>query len=178
MLPRRRRAETPTYDPSTLSPDLRAPVRSALGAQAQFAALVARMPTGPLRTRLDEMTPRIAAGVQAVWDTAHRADQIGQQVALLDPERATAELKAARRAGAADEVVAAKAARFDSIQRLLNARDAAVERLPVAEARLEAAVARAAEIAIGNADLDALDLQLDAALLDLAALSAALDVLS
>lgn len=153
-------------------------MRAAHAAADQFAGIVAAMPGGPVRDRLTAMAPRIQAGVQSVWDTAQRADQIGRQVALLDPERATDELKAARRAGASPEVIAAKAARFDSLQRLLNAREAAVDRLPLAEARLDAAVARAAEIALmgtsGDDALAQLDADLAAALLDLEALGAAI----
>ena len=182
----RRRRATPAAapsrpDPDRLNPALRAPVRAAYAAADQFATLVAGMADGPLRTRLASMTPRIEAGVQAVWETAERADRIDRHVATLDPERATAELKAARRAGADRAVVEARAARFASVQRLLNARDQAIERLPLAEARLDAAVARAAEIALvgvsGDAALSQLDAELGDALLDLEALAAALSAL-
>ena len=85
----------------------------------------------------------------------------------LDPDRVTAELKQARRSGATDDVVAALQERFASTQRLLNVRDELRDRLPVLEARLGTAVARAAEIVLtspasAGAEIAGLEADLDA----------------
>lgn len=149
----RRRRQAPAdplaaVDVSTLPASLRAPVANARRARDQFAALAASMPDGPLKERVVAMTPKVDAGVEAVWRTAANAAALEAQVGLLDPEKATADLKKARRDGAAGDVVEAMAQRFASMQRMLNAVDEMRERMPALEARLEAAVARTAELAL------------------------------
>ena len=100
-------------------------------------------------------------------------------LATLDPERVSAELKRARRDGADPAVVEPLAARFTSVQRLLNTLDEVRERLPMLEARLGTAVARTAEltltssVAAAPAELDALAGELDALTVELHALGAA-----
>ena len=150
----------------------------ALRARTQFGDLVAGLRDGPLQDRLRELGARVDAGVLAVWRTASQAAEIDRVTATLDPERVTAELKQARRAGAADDVVAALQARFASTQRLLNSRDELRDRLPVLEARLGTAVARAAELALTSpasaaTDIAVLEADLDAVVVELGALGAA-----
>jgi hypothetical protein len=165
-------------DPSHVPPPYRAPVADALRARAQFAELLGTMRDGPLRARMGELGARIDAGVLAVWRTVSQAMQVDRVVGMLDPERVTAELKQARRAGANDEVVAALQERFTSTQRLLNSRDELRERLPVLEARLGTAVARAAELALtspaaASTEIDDLAAELDRLVVELDSLSAA-----
>src|SRR5690349_4828210 len=152
MVFRRRPSAPPdppaAVDPASVAPAYRAPVADALRARAQFGELVAGLRDGPLQDRLRELGTRVDAGVLAVWRTASQAAEIDRVTATLDPDRVTAELKQARRAGAGDDVVAALQARFASTQRLLNHRDELRDRLPVLEARLGTAVARAAELAL------------------------------
>ncbi|MET0457815.1 MAG: hypothetical protein ABW195_01100 [Ilumatobacteraceae bacterium] len=179
----RRRSSTPpdplaAIDPARLPPAYRAPVVDAVRARTQFGELVAGLHEGPLRTRLQELAGRVDSGVLAVWHTATRAAEIDRVSATLDVERVTAELKQARRSGAADEVVAALQERFASMQRLLNGRDAQRERLPVLEARLATAVARAAELVLTSpasvsTEIDALTGDLDRLVVELEALDAA-----
>ena len=179
----RRRSSTPPdplagVDPATVPPAYRAPVAAARRARTQFGDLVAGLRDGPLQDRLRELGARVDAGVLAVWRTASQAAEIDRVTATLDPERVTAELKRARRAGADDEVVAALQARFASTQRLLNSRDELRDRLPVLEARLGTAVARAAALALTSpgsaaADIAVLEADLDAVVVELGALGAA-----
>ncbi len=179
----RRRSSTPPdplagIDPAAVPPAYRAPVADALRARTQFGDLVAGLRDGPLQDRLRELGGRVDAGVLAVWRTASQAAEIDRVTATLDPERVTAELKQARRTGAADDVVAALQARFASTQRLLNSRDELRDRLPVLEARLGTAVARAAELALTSpasaaTDIAALEADLDAVVVELGALGAA-----
>lgn len=168
-------------DPSVLPPALRPPVVNARRAREQFAALAAWMPDGPLRERVVTMTPRVDAGVEAVWRTAINAAALERQVSLLDPEKATADLKRARRDGATSDVVEAMAQRFASMQRMLNAVDEMHERLPALEARLEAAVARTAELALtapsAVAEIGALEGELDSVRTELDALGQAVSEL-
>jgi hypothetical protein len=183
----RRRSTPPdplaAVDPSAVPVAYRAPVVDALRARAQFGELVAGLRSGPLQERLRELGGRVDAGVLAVFRTAMQAADIDRVAATLDPERVTAELKQARRAGAEPEVVEALQARFASTQRLLNSRDELRDRLPVLEARLGTAVARAAELALtspasAGAEISGLAGELDRLVLDLDALTSATAELS
>ena len=94
-------------------------------------------------------------------------------------DRVTAEYKRAKRAGDAPDVEVALGQRFVSVQRLLNTLDDTDERLRLlVDARLGAAVAQAAEVALdvnGPASAGALDAELAGVVDDLAALRSALD---
>ena len=178
----RRRSTPPDplagVDPAGVPPAYRAPVSDALRARAQFGELVAGLRDGPLQERMRELGTRVDAGVLAVWRTASQAADIDRVTGTLDPERVTAELKQARRDGAPDDVVAALQDRFASTQRLLNHRDELRDKLPVLEARLGTAVARAAELALtspasANAEIAGLEGDLDRLVVELDALGAA-----
>lgn len=184
---RRRRSPDPpgppdplaAVDPAAVPARYRAPVADALQARAQFAELVGGLRPGPLQDRLHELGDRVDAGVMAVWRTTTQATEVERVVATLDPERVAADLKEARRNQAEPTVVDALTARFTSTQRLLNALDDLRTRLPVVEARLGTAVARAAEIVLtspaGSADheLSALQGELDTLVVELDTLATA-----
>ena len=90
--------------------------------------------------------------------------QVERTLAALDPERVTDEYKRAKRGGADPELEAVLAQRFGSVQRLLNTLDDTDERLRLLDARLGAAVAGAAEVALGASGAggaDRLDAELD-----------------
>lgn len=133
-------------DPAAVPVAYRAPVTDALNARVQFRALVDAGADGPMRSRLEEMSARIDAGVMAVWQTVRQAVRLEGVVAALDPDRVAGAMKQAKRdeasgvldPGASDAV----AARFASTQRLLNDLDDLRERLPLLEARLGTAMAR------------------------------------
>jgi hypothetical protein len=131
-----------------------------------------------VRDRLERTRERLDAGVLAVWETAVRATDIERTLATLDPERVTAEYKRAKRAGDEPDVEAALGQRFMSVQRLLNTLDDTDDRLRLLDARLGAAVAQAAEVALdvaGPFATDALEAELTGVVDDLAALRSALD---
>ncbi len=132
------------------------------------------MPDGPLKERVLAMTGRVDAGVDAVWRTATNAAALERQVAMLDAERATSDLKKVRRDGAPPDVVEAMTQRFATMQRMLNAVEEMYERLPAIEARLEAAVARTAELALtapsALAEIGALEDAMDSVRIELDAL--------
>ncbi len=175
-------AAPPALDVSGVPPRLRDEVHRAVDARQRWQAVVVRVAAGPLRDRLEELTARIDAGVADVHATATRIGEVEAVLSTLDPDGAVAAYKAARRrASAGDEPpeMDALAARFASVQRLLNQVADAEERLRVADARLLAAVARAAEVAVG-ADLTGLpgiDTDLDAVSAELDALRSALTIL-
>jgi hypothetical protein len=182
MLRRRRAPEDPLghVDPAAVSPRFSPTVADALGARRRYADVLAGVRDGPVRERLADGAGRLDAGVAAVWDIAQRATQVERTLAALDPERVTDEYKRAKRAAADPELEAALAQRFGSVQRLLNALDDTDQRLRLLDARLGAAVAGAAEVALGAAGAggaDRLDAELDAVVTDLGALRTALDEL-
>jgi hypothetical protein len=180
----RRRSSTPppdplaVVDPAAVPPRYRPPVADALRVRAQFRELVGGLRDGPLQDRMRELGARVDAGVLAVWRTASQAADIDRVAATLDPDRVTSELKQARRSGAPDDVVDALQQRFASTQRLLNSRDELRDRLPVLEARLGTAVARAAELALTSpaaaiSEIAALEGDLERLVVELDALGAA-----
>ena len=175
---RRRRPSAPdplaVVEPGSLPARYAPPVADALQRRAQYEEIVAALQQGPLRDRLREMSARVDEGVLAVWRTAQRAVELERVIATLDPDRVTAELKQARRAGAGRDVLEALTARFASTQRLLDALDQLRDRLPVLEAQLGTAVARVAELALvpstGVSALDAVDDELTSLVTELDAL--------
>jgi hypothetical protein len=183
MLRRRREPQDPLahLDPAAVSPRFAAAVAAAVDARGRFAAVVSGVREGPTRDRLVATGARLDAGVLAVWETAGRATQIERALASLDPDRVTAEYKRAKRAGDDPELEQVLAQRFSSVQRLLNTLDDTDDRLRLLDARLGAAVASAAEVALGAAGgggADALDAELDSVVTELDTLRHALTELS
>ena len=187
MLRRRRDPEPPPpppdplghVDPAGAPRRFAGAVAAALDARDRYAAVVAGTRPGPVRDQLVAVGARLDAGVDAVWDTAVRAGEVERTLAALGPERVTDEYKQAKRSGADPELTEVLAQRFTSVQRLLNSLDDTEERLRLLDARLGAAVARAAEVALsaGPGDAAAVGAELDGVLGDLTALSTALDEL-
>lgn len=183
MLRRRRRqaADDPLahVDPRG-APQRFAPlVAGALETRGRYRALVGSLPDGPIRDRLAVAGGRVDAGVVTMWDTVQRAGELERLLASLDPDRVTDEYKRAKRAGDDPALAEALGQRFASVQRLLNALDDTEERLRLLDVRLGAAVARAAEVAVGGAagTADDVSAELDGVVDELTALRAALDEL-
>lgn len=154
-------------------------VRDAVEARRRWQELVAGIRPGPVRERLVELGDRVDAGVLGVWETVVRAVEAGRVAESLDAERVTSEYKRAKRDPTADPaLVEALSARFGSVQRVLNAIDDTERRLQLLDARLGAAVARAAEVALtAGAGSDELGTELDAVVGELGALRDSLDAL-
>ncbi|HEX5365692.1 MAG TPA: hypothetical protein VFW63_03375 [Acidimicrobiales bacterium] len=178
---RRRRAPADRLaqvDPALVSPRFAGAVAGALDARRRYADVVAGVADGPVRDRLAEAGARVDAGVAGVWEIARRATQVEATLAALDPERVTDEYKRARREGADPELETALAQRFASVQRLLNALDDTEARLRQLDAGLGAAVAGAAEVALGVTPPERLGAELDGVVGELGALRGALDELA
>jgi hypothetical protein len=179
MLRRRRAPVDPLahVDPALVSARFAGAVADALGARRRYADVVAGVADGPVRDRLVDAGGRVDAGVLGVWEIAQRATQVERTLAALDPDRVTDEYKRAKRAGADAELEAVLAQRFASVQRLLNALDDTDARLRLLDARLGAAVAGAAEVALGVVAPDRLGAELDDVVTGITTLRAALDEL-
>jgi len=166
-------------DRAAVPPRLLGLVDQAVAGAHRYRALVGARPAGPVRDRMAAMGERVDAGALAIYDAARRASQLDQVAATLDPEAVTAAYKDARRRDAAPELIEAHRARFESVQRILNARDEVDGPLELLTARLEATVARVAELALEpEGDLDAVEGDLAAVTDELTALRAGLDELT
>jgi hypothetical protein len=183
VLRRRRASDDPLaqVDPAATSPRFAPAVAEALDVRRRYRDLLAAVRPGPIRDQLTLSGERLDDGVLAVWDTARRATETERTLAALDPERVTAEYKRSRRADDEPELESALGQRFASVQRLLNTLDDTDDRLRLLDARLGAAVAQAAEVALGTGGVDAagaLDAELAGVVDELATLRSALDELA
>ncbi|MBA2281096.1 MAG: hypothetical protein H0W25_07655 [Acidimicrobiia bacterium] len=173
----RRRPKAPpdplaVVDPAAAPARFVAVVVDAVEARRRWAAVVAGLREGPVRERLAVLGEQVDQGVLAVWETVQRAGEVERVAAGLDADKVTADYKAAKRDPAADPaLVVALQARFASVQRLLNAVDEVDDRLRLLDARLGAAVARGAEVAlVAGAGTDELGRELDEVVSELGAL--------
>lgn len=166
-------------DPAAVPRRYAGHVAAALEARRRWKHVAGSMREGAVQSRLVEFGAQVDSGVLAVWDTVHRMVQVERVVDSLDLDRVTTELKRARRDPAADPaMIDALNARFVSVQRMMNSVDDADARLRLLDARLGAAVARAAELAlVPGAEASASE-ELGSVVLDLGALRAALDELA
>ena len=158
--------------PDTLPPRWAAVVADALDARRRWADLLAGMRPARCGTGWAELGCARRRRAPAVWETAVRAVEAGRIVEALDVEEVTREYKRAKADPAADPaLVEALSARFTSVQRVLNTIDDAEQRLRLLDARLGAAVARAAEVALAAGEGgDALGAELEAVVSELGAL--------
>jgi hypothetical protein len=157
-------------DPRAVPRRFAGAVAEAVAARLRFRHVLEGLRPGPLRDRLDELSPKVDAGVLAVWETVQRAAEVERIAAGLDADGVLADYKRARRdTSTPPELMAALEERFESVQRLLNVVDDVDQRLQLLDARLGAAVARAAELAVVAADDPAVSLgeELDAVVSEL-----------
>lgn len=179
MLRRRRAPDDPLahIDPGAVSPRFAVAVAGALDARRRYAEVLGGVRPGPVREQLVASGARLDTGVAAVWDIAQQASQVERTLAELDPARVADEYKQAKRAGTSSDLEAALGQRFASVQRLLNTLDDTQERLRLLDARLGAAVASAAEVALGasgTGGADRLGAELESAVGELDSLRAAI----
>ena len=137
-------------------------MEEALAARQRFEALVARLPGGPTRQRLEELRGRLDQGVVACWETATTAQAAAAALNTVEPDRVTARMKDVRRqlaavpegSSEADRLraeVDALSTQLASISRVWDGLDEMGERLRLIELRLDGAVARAAELVLAPA---------------------------
>jgi len=179
MFRRRRREAQPTGDPvdlTQLRPRWRAAVEEAVGARSRFRALVDRAAAGPMAERLAVLATSIDEGVLATYRTAARAQAAEDALIEMNPEVVNDQLKAAKRRGSEAEIELL-AAQHSSVNRLMNSVDDAEEQLRMLDLRLDAAVARAAELILRPTDTVAVGQEIDALVTELDALRQAMDTL-
>lgn len=167
-------------DPAGVPPRWSPAVADALEARRRWRDLVDSVRPGPVRDRLVELGQRVDDGVLAVWHAVTRAAEVQRLAETLDAEAVTEEYKRAKRDPSADPaLVDALAARFGAVQRVLNTLEDTDQRLRLLDARLGAAVARGAEVALAaGAGGDEVAAELDAVVGELGALRSSLDQLT
>ncbi len=173
-----RRRPKPPADPlavvdvAAAPPRFAAVVADAVEARRRWMDVVAGLREGPVRDRMAALGELVDRGVLAVWETVQRAGEVERVATGLDADKVTADYKAAKRDPNADPaLLAALQARFASVQRLLNSVDDVDAQLRLLDARLGAAVARGAEVAlVAGGGADDLGAELDAVVGELGAL--------
>jgi hypothetical protein len=184
MFRRRRRDPEPAaaaaasdfVDLTPLQPRWRRPVEEAVAARTRFRALAQQADGGPIADRLETLAESIDAGVLASYRTASRAQAADAALAELGPDRVNDALKNARRRGN-DAEIELLMAQHASVNRLLNSVDDAEDQLRMLDLRLDAAVARAAELVLRPTDVAGAGVELDALVSELDALRQAMDSL-
>jgi len=189
----RRRQPSPAAAPATdplggFEPQWRVAVGEALDSRDRLYALVAQVPEGPLRDRLSSMTARADVAVQTAWDIASRAQGAARLVATLDRDGVEDRLKQTRRRLGGLVVGDPEAARLETeaalltdqyaaLNQLANTVEDANEQLRLLDLRLDAVVAKAAQLVMrpdSMGELAAVEGQLDSAVGELNALGAGL----
>jgi len=182
MFRRKRKPEqgSPTTELAPLPPRWAPAVAEAVEVRRRWHDVVAGLREGPVRDRLIELGDKIDAGVLAVHATASRAADAERIAAALDADKVTEDYKRAKRDPSVDPALLdALTARFTSVQRVLNALDDVEQRLRLLDARMGAAVARGAEVALtAGAGSEEIGQELDAVVAELGALQSSLDSLA
>ncbi len=148
---RRRRKAARAIDPFTLTDPWRSFVASAKSAETRFSRIVESVEDGPLRDRLTDVDERIEQGVSACWRIAQSGYRLHKMVLEVADSGS------------------------DSVTRM-RAREAETrDKLAALVKSLDEAVARAAELAIGQyGGLDAVADDVNTVVSDLEALRQAL----
>jgi hypothetical protein len=147
-------------DPFTLGEPWRRAVQDALQAQSRFAEAVHDARRGPLRDRMAEIAERIDHGVDEEWRVARQGQSLVEARRRIDAGEAQRELAEVER-HAGDSTALAKTAeslraQLASAERLERTIADARDRLRLTNARLDEAVARAAELSVAAHDVEQL----------------------
>lgn len=161
-VPRNRSADR--IDPFTVPEPWRRFVVEALKAQVRYQQAIASAERGPIQDRLRQIGERLDDGVQETWRIARRGAQLVEARAAIDDRSARSELERIEgedRPGLADDSPLART--MDALRSQLataDRLDGTIEdtraQLQLLDARLDEAVARAAELSVRADDVDAL----------------------
>ncbi len=153
---RRVRALPNRIDPFALREPWRFFVRDALGAQRRFEAATERLPAGPLRERLTEISARVDRGVVESWEVAQRGQHLTDTRRGVDVDRIRRTLESTELAPD-DPRRSSAEVQLASHDRIKALEDNTRTRLEILDARLEESVVRASELSARAADVNLLD---------------------
>ena len=167
-------------DPFTLGDPWRRAVQDALQAQARFREAVSETRRGPLRDRMLEISDKIDTGVAEAWRVARQGQSLVAARKRIDTVEAQQELAAVqgRNDPASEKTAESLRAQLASADRMAATIEDARARLRLTNARLDEAVARAAELSVAAHDvsqLQGLGDDVDALVTDLEALRLGLE---
>lgn len=140
-----------------------------MDARSQLAELGEARPEGPLRDRAAAIVDQVNVLVDECLAAAGRAAEIDRLLSAVDPAQVTADYKRARREADARErhgdvspdltaSVTSLRRQHESAQRLLNGRDAAIERIGLVGHRMRELLLAMAELNLAGGESDQLTL--------------------
>ncbi len=148
----------------------------------RFDGVVATVPAGPLRERLQQLSGRLDDGIQESWRIARRGHELDGAIGKIDTAGAELELAELRRAigdrpasPAEADTAEALQAQLASAQRLGALANRSRDRLRLLDARFDELVARTVEVSVGSGDTDVLGNDVDGLVTELETLRLALD---
>jgi hypothetical protein len=180
-----RKIKRPDMNPAMVKEPWRSLVRQTVKAEQRFADTVRQTRPGPLRDRLAEVSAQVSVAVDASWQIAQRGDSLDAAVRELDAASIAAELAARegelRRSPGRPQLEATVTAlrrQLESARRVADVARDALDRLRRLNAQLNETVARAIELSLGPADVDALQplgADIDGVVMELESLRLALE---
>jgi hypothetical protein len=151
-------------------------------AKKRFDRVVASVPAGPLRDRLQQLSGRLDEGIDESWRIARRGHELVGAIAQIDTASAQHELAELKRAvgrkqptPAQRETAQALEAQLASANRLVALADRSRDRLRLLDARFDELVARTVEVSVGSGDTDVLGNDVDGLVNELESLRIAME---
>jgi hypothetical protein len=168
--------------PSSLSEPWRSYATQAEDAKKRFDRVVASVPAGPLRERLQMLSGRLDEGVDESWRIARRGHEIVGAIGQIDTVSAQGELTQLRRSlgrkaptPSQAQTMQALEAQLASASRLAALADSSRDRLRLLDARFDELVARTVEVSVGSGDTDVLGHDVDGLVTELESLRIAME---
>jgi hypothetical protein len=167
----RPRSSSARIDPFTVGEPWRQHAAAALSAQRRFTTIVSAVPEGPTRAELGRIGLRVQTAVDECWEIARRGNQLDDTIASLDGAGLRDQL-----GSVTDEASRTSLhAQLGTVDRLRDARDQTDQRLGRLRTQLGELVSRAAEVSIGTDPTADLGTAVDDVVIQLRALSEAID---
>ena len=173
---------SPKVAPSRLSEPWRTYAVQAEDAKKRFDRVVATVPGGPLRERLQQLSGRLSEGIDESWRIARRGHELQGAIGTIDTTSAQHELAAMRvdigerdPSPAEVETMEALEAQLASAGRLVTLAERSRDRLRLLDARFDELVARTVEVSVGSGDTDVLGDDVDGLVSELESLRIAME---
>ena len=173
---------TSKVDPSRLSEPWRTYALQAEEAKKRFDRVVATVPGGPLHERLQQLSGRLAEGIDESWRIARRGHELQGAIGTIDTTSAQHELAQLRvwigdrqATPSEAETIEALEAQLASVGRLVALSDRSRDRLRLLDARFDELVARTVEVSVGSGDTDVLGNDVDGLVSELESLRIAME---
>jgi hypothetical protein len=167
---------------SSLSEPWRSYAVQAEESKRRFDRVVASVPAGPLRERLQQLSGRLDEGIDESWRIARRGHELVNAVGQIDTASAQAELADLKRSVGRRQPTPAQAqtaqalqAQLASAQRLEALATSSRDRLRLLDARFDELVARTVEVSVGSGDTDVLGNDVDGLVTELESLRIAME---